>query len=44
MSKEDDYCNCNAGIYYSYFMKDGNERKGMYCNKCRKLLDDIPQY
>ena len=37
-------CDCDGAIYYGYFTHHGVERKGMYCKKCRTLLDYIPQY
>ncbi len=37
-------CNCNVDTYYTYFMKNGIQRKGVKCAKCHELLDYIPQY
>lgn len=45
MTKENEHnCLGDEGVYYAYFMKDGIERKGMYCKECKVLLDYIPQY
>lgn len=42
-------CDCDLSnddfyVIYDYFMMQGIERKGMFCNKCGELLDYIPQY
>ena len=37
-------CPHEGDIFYGYFMKDGIERRGQYCDDCRQLLDYIPQY
>ena len=39
-----DLSNDNFSPIENYFMKQGIERKGLFCNLCGELLDYIPQY